>query len=581
MILLLGDNHGHFDHIIEAVRKHRPEAIIFLGDIEAQRPLEQELAQIMGLTEVWWIPGNHDTDSVANHDNLFASALADRNLHGRVVEIAGLKVAGLGGVFRGEVWYPDRPNAPVNYESYAAYQKNSEPGRIHAAAQHRAVRRGDMAEVKARGKLLTHRSSIFYADWLDLQGQRADILVTHEAPSCHPNGFEAIDNLARAMKVKASFHGHHHDRLNYQSQWESLGFQAHGVGFCGITDHFGGMVRPGDFEEHFLETFTEREVNPAPQKTQELCFGIGGGATIILGNVPDLAPDLEHETDEVVLPEAAQILPQIAEFARAHFGDGLAQVILHGSATRPESFHPAESDLDVVILLNDGATRPDCGEYRDFSDLVTKRFPGGPWKKIDTVVCNRSSVERFRNFDMCFEGQVIRGKVFFDSGMGYAGEVLNAQDAKSEIVEKYLGQSWTWIARTSIFLDSAPWSAARSACRALHALLLRDDMDISSKPLRWDLEGLYGLALSNHPELEGIRGHIERIPKGLAHFDFLDRPDDDLVEYGAGALDNRSLVIAAAMKIVRRIERVMGFKVSRASFDRVRVRRVLRGVGQC
>ena len=261
MILLLGDNHGHFDHIIEAVQQHRPEAIIFLGDIEAQRPLEQELAQIMGLTEVWWIPGNHDTDSVANHDNLFASALADRNLHGRVVEIAGLKVAGLGGVFRGEVWYPDRPDAPVNYESYAAYQKNSEPGRIHAAAQQRALRRGEMTEVKARGKLLTHRSSIFYADWLDLQGQRADILVTHEAPSCHPNGFDAIDKLARALKVKATFHGHHHDRLNYQSQWESLGFQAHGVGFCGVTDQHGEVVLAGDMDDSRMERWVRVERN--------------------------------------------------------------------------------------------------------------------------------------------------------------------------------------------------------------------------------------------------------------------------------------------------------------------------------
>jgi predicted MPP superfamily phosphohydrolase len=245
MIFFCGDNHSHFGHIIEAVHQHRPDAIVLLGDIEAQRPLEQELAQIMDLTAVWWIPGNHDTDSQANHDNLFGSALADRNLHGRVVEIAGLKVAGLGGVFRGEIWYPDSQGAQVHYESYPDYQTNSEPGRIHAAAQHRAIRRGEMSEVKARGKLLTHRSSIFYADWLELHGQRADILVTHEAPSCHPNGFKALDELARALHVKASFHGHHHDRLNYQPHWDTLGFQAHGVGFCGITDQYGGMVVAG------------------------------------------------------------------------------------------------------------------------------------------------------------------------------------------------------------------------------------------------------------------------------------------------------------------------------------------------
>lgn len=257
MILFMGDNHGHFTHIIKAVHRHSPAAIILLGDIEAQRPLEQELGEIMDLTEVWWIPGNHDTDSRKNHDNLFGSALADRNLHGRVVEIAGLKVAGLGGVFRGEIWYPDPQEAPVHYESYPDYQRKSEPGRIHDAAErracpqgaHRAMRQGESAELKVHGKLLTHLSSIFYADWLELYGQRADILVTHEAPSCHPHGFRVIDELARALRVKASFHGHQHDRLNYQPLWEGLRFQAHGVGFCGITDHFGGLVRVGNFDE--------------------------------------------------------------------------------------------------------------------------------------------------------------------------------------------------------------------------------------------------------------------------------------------------------------------------------------------
>lgn len=294
--------------------------------------------------------------------------------------------------------------------------------------------------------------------------------------------------------------------------------------------------------------------------------------------MPEMKSAMVIEIGKGILPEAAQILPQIAKFAHEHFGDELDRVILHGSATRPEHFRPAESDLDVVILLNDGASRPDCGAYRSFADLVSDQFPGGPWKKIDTAVCNRSSVERFRNFDMCFEGRVIRGIAFFDSGTDYAGEVLNAQDAKTEVVEKYLGQSWIWIARTNCYLDSAPWSAARSACRALHALLLRDDIDVSSKPLRWDLEGLYGLALSKHPELEGVRDHIQRIPKGLAHFDFLELPDYESEDFGAGALDNRSRLIAAAMKIERRIERVIGIKMSHASFDRVRLRRVLKMV---
>jgi hypothetical protein len=77
-----------------------------LGDIQARRPLQVELAPILALTEVWFIPGNHDTDSDADHDHLFGSELADRNLHARVVEIAGFRVAGLGGVFRESIQMP-------------------------------------------------------------------------------------------------------------------------------------------------------------------------------------------------------------------------------------------------------------------------------------------------------------------------------------------------------------------------------------------------------------------------------------------------------------------------------------------
>lgn len=106
MIYFFGDTHGHFDHVLEIVSRDRPAAIVLLGDLQAQRPLDVELESILGMTEVWFIHGNHDTDSDADYDNLFGSALADRNLHGRVVVVGGVRIAGLGGVFRGQVWTP-------------------------------------------------------------------------------------------------------------------------------------------------------------------------------------------------------------------------------------------------------------------------------------------------------------------------------------------------------------------------------------------------------------------------------------------------------------------------------------------
>lgn len=228
-IFFAGDTHGNFDHIIQAVREHRPAAVVFLGDLQPQRPLDQELQPILDLTEIWWIHGNHDTDSDADYDHLFGSALADRNLHGRVVEVAGVRIAGLGGVFRGQVWMP-----PGKIQHHTADDYTAQCGKGN----------------RWRGGLpRKHRSSIFPADYARLVGERAEILVTHEAPSSHPHGFDAIDELARSIGATSLFHGHHHDRLDYSAHRDRLGFEAFGVGFCGITDETGRSIRAGEFDE--------------------------------------------------------------------------------------------------------------------------------------------------------------------------------------------------------------------------------------------------------------------------------------------------------------------------------------------
>lgn len=224
-IYFCGDTHGNFQHVIDAVLEKRPAAIVFLGDLQARQPLEVELATIMDLTEVWYIHGNHDTDTDADFDHLFGSALAHRNLHGRVAEIAGYKVAGLGGVFRGHIWMP--PGAK-NFHTPREYT-------VKAGKDNRW----------REGLPRKHYSSIFPTDYNYLASQRADILVTHEAPSVHPHGFSVIDELARSMRVTRSFHGHHHDRIDYSNHQDRLGFRAHGVGLCGISDINGDVVVAG------------------------------------------------------------------------------------------------------------------------------------------------------------------------------------------------------------------------------------------------------------------------------------------------------------------------------------------------
>lgn len=228
-IFFCGDVHGDFQHVVDAVKRHRPAGIVLLGDLQARQPLEIELADILHQTEVWFILGNHDTDSDRDYDNLFGSSLADRNLHGRVVDIAGVKIAGLGGVFRGQIWMPP---AHANYSSADEF-----------------IRRAGKGNRWRGGLVRKHHSSIFPEDFLKLRGQRADVLVTHEAPSFHAHGFGVIDDLACDLDAGKSFHGHHHERFDYRNQSQVRGVDAFGVGFRETMDLQGRVLVNGEFDD--------------------------------------------------------------------------------------------------------------------------------------------------------------------------------------------------------------------------------------------------------------------------------------------------------------------------------------------
>ena len=196
MILFCGDPHGEFDHIIQRVQQMKPAAVIMLGDLCLSQPFEQTFASILGLTGIWFIHGNHDTDEVRYHDHLFACP--ERNLHGRVVEIDGFKIAGLGGIFRSQVWYPPEPPRYTTKQDFIAH-----------------CGKGNLWQ---GGLPRKHRSSIFPEDIQSFDSLKADILVSHEAPSAHPHGFQAINELAQSIEVTTIIHGHHHDPFSYGSK---------------------------------------------------------------------------------------------------------------------------------------------------------------------------------------------------------------------------------------------------------------------------------------------------------------------------------------------------------------------------
>lgn len=213
-ILFVGDPHGDFG----LVREHGPEAdaIVLLGDLCCERPLKVELGDLAGRT--WFILGNHDGDDPGHM--LATLDLAERNLHGRVMDICGLRVAGLGGVFRGQVWLPDRPDRPgeLRWRTRAEYLAATNP------------RRQWMGGPPAK-----HWCSIWPEDVDALLAQGpADVLVCHEAPESHRHGFRVLGDLARGLGARLLVHGHHHHDI-YQAELKG-GVQVVGVGLAGARD---------------------------------------------------------------------------------------------------------------------------------------------------------------------------------------------------------------------------------------------------------------------------------------------------------------------------------------------------------
>lgn len=207
-IFFCGDPHSRFGHIIRAVEAHRPDAVVLLGDQTAKNPLDVELASILDKTKVYWIPGNHDSDDELHYDNLFESGLKGRNIEDRVIAVAGITIAGIGGVFREKVW------------------DGQVPGKYSPKVFVKTMGAGN----KWRGGLpLRHRTTIFPSDIEQFNGMRVDVLVTHEAPDLHRIGNVALTRLAQSLHVRKAFHGHHHQMIEYPGGvWQ-------GVSLCGIV----------------------------------------------------------------------------------------------------------------------------------------------------------------------------------------------------------------------------------------------------------------------------------------------------------------------------------------------------------
>lgn len=238
-IVFIGDIHQQW-HSVErglAELDPLPQAAILLGDIQCERPLDELATPLLDRgIDVHWIFGNHDNDG---GPEMWANLVEpERNprttegaLHARVVEIAGLRIAGLGGTFRPRIWEP--PEAP---RLYSRAELPEDLAHLNWGEDH------INALIHSLGA-----TAIWPEDYEYLASQRADILVTHEAPRSHPSGNAALDELARAMGAKLIVHGHHH--VSYRAVAPD-GLRAMGVAAAWGATLEGELLWPGESPRH-------------------------------------------------------------------------------------------------------------------------------------------------------------------------------------------------------------------------------------------------------------------------------------------------------------------------------------------
>jgi len=198
-IVIAGDPHGNFPPILRACLEQEPGTLILLGDCDLRVTLHHVLAPLFEQgRHVHRIIGNKDAETEAAFDNLVTDH-PEGDIGGRVIEVGGLRIAGLGGVFKPRIWHPraDEPNGRIEPPSFTTRAEFLASLRPH--------------EHWRGGLPMWHRDSIFPEDFAHLAQHRFDVLVCHEAPSSHRHGFAVIDRLAEVAAARLIVHGHHHE----------------------------------------------------------------------------------------------------------------------------------------------------------------------------------------------------------------------------------------------------------------------------------------------------------------------------------------------------------------------------------
>src|SRR5690348_7975512 len=161
-IVIAGDPHGNFPPILRTCATLDPGTLTLVGDCDLREPLRHVLAPLFNAGwNVLWIIGNKDAETATAFDNLVTD-FPEGDIGGKVIEIDGLRVAGLGGVFKPRIWHPraDEPGGGIEPPSFN-------------------TRREFLDSLKPRehwrgGLPLWHRDSIFPEDFAHLARHRFD-----------------------------------------------------------------------------------------------------------------------------------------------------------------------------------------------------------------------------------------------------------------------------------------------------------------------------------------------------------------------------------------------------------------------
>lgn len=211
-LLFYGDPHGEWRPLRETLRTESPDAVILLGDCDLHRPLSDELGDTLPSPDrLFFILGNHEADRQCFYDHLISAAPATNHLNAKVVDIAGVRIAGLSGTFDQHIWHPDLNEGEPFFRTREDALWN-----LHA--------KGRRSGLKLP---LRYKVAVWYEDYETLFAESCDVLVLHDAPPPHRYGHAAFADLAEAMGARLIVHGHHHERYEDVT---SSGIQVIGLG---------------------------------------------------------------------------------------------------------------------------------------------------------------------------------------------------------------------------------------------------------------------------------------------------------------------------------------------------------------